>query len=418
MTSHLGVLRPGALCVLFFCLAGCAGGNGGKTELVWWTPSWSQARAETMARQFEASNPDIAVKTEITVSDGLPTRIQTALRSGSPPDLIEGQHGWVVPYAQSDLLLPLDDVLEDRSDYVPASLEYDTWNGHLWGIPYRIETHGVFYNKRMFREAGLDPDRPPETWAALLDAAKQLTRKRPDGRNQYGYAVTGGGEIGNTLFRVLPLIWMNGGSILSGDGTRATVNQRAAVEAVTFYTDMLTVHHVSPPSTLQDDGLASRRLFIAEAVAMYQSGQFDVAPIRTENPSLEFGVMMLPHPEGRQPAAVLGGWSFIVPRLARHPDEAKRLVQFLTTPEHMGYFTDTFPARTSAMSQPRFADPILDGFRQMLPYGRRVPARKDWLQIVQIVFDGIQQVMLGDAPPQQAMDDAAVAIQALIDRNP
>jgi len=416
-------MRPRGLTAVFSTLAaaglilGSACGAR-STDIVWWTPSWGQARATELARQFEAANPGLRVKIEVTVADGLPTRIQTALRSGAPPDLIEAQHGWVVPYAQAGLLAPLDDVVTpgDRPDYLPAALDYDAWNGHLWGAPFRIETHAVLYNRRLFRDAGLDPDRPPQTWPEVLDAALRLTRKTDAGRQQYGLAITGGGEVGNTLFRVLPLMWMNGGSILSDDLARVTVNERPAVEAVTFYTELFTKHHVSPPSTLQDDGLADRRLFIGGTVAMYQSGQFDIAVIRQENPTLDLGVMKLPHPPGKDTAAALGGWSFIVPKDAPHAGEAKRLARFVSEPAHMGFFTDTFPARTSAMSQPRFSDPILTPFREMLPHGRRVPPARNWLSIVQVFFDHLQRVLLSELAPQAAMDQAAREMQPLLDR--
>lgn len=415
------MLARGTAAVVTACAAAglLASACGARSSaIVWWTPSWGQARATELARQFEAANPDLKVTIEMTVADGLPTRIQTALRSGAPPDLIEAQHGWVVPYAQAGLLAPLDDVVAsaDRADYLPAALDYDTWDGHLWGAPFRIETHALLYNKRLFREAGLDPDRPPQTWSETLDAARALTRKTAAGRQQYGWAITGGGEVGNTLFRVLPMIWANGGSILSDDMTRVVVNERPAVEAVAFYTELLTRHHVSPPSTVQDDGLADRRLFIAESVAMYQSGQFDIAVIRQENPRLELGVMTLPHPAGKETAAALGGWSFIVPKDAPHVEGAKRLARFLSDSARMGFFTDTFPARTSAMSLPRFADPILAPFREMLPHGRRVPPAKNWLSIVQVFFDHLQRVLLSEVTPQAGMDQAARDIRPLLDR--
>jgi ABC-type glycerol-3-phosphate transport system substrate-binding protein len=185
-------------------------------EILWWTPNWGEARARDLVAKFEAANPGITVKLEITVSDGLPTRILTALKSGSAPDLIEAQHGWVAPYAQQGLVLPLDDVMAklEAKDFIPASVDYDTWNGKLWGIPYRIETHAIIYNKGMFKAAGLDPEKPLATWADLVAAAKKLTAKNAKGQDQYGFAITGGGEVGNTLFRSLPFIWMNGGSII------------------------------------------------------------------------------------------------------------------------------------------------------------------------------------------------------------
>ena len=138
---------------------------------------------------------------------------------------------------------------------------------------------------------------------------------------------------------------MNGGSIISDDMTTATVNSPEAVEAVKFYTDMLTEHQVSPPSTLQNDGTANRRLFIAGTVAMYQSGQFDIGSIRKENANIDIGVMTIPHPEGKETAAIIGGWSFIIPKDAKNPEETKKFVQFLAESDNMGFFTDTFPAR-------------------------------------------------------------------------
>ena len=176
---------------------------------------------------------------------------------------------------------------------------------------------------------------------------------------------------------------MNGGSIISDDGTKATVNEPAAVAAVKFYTDMYTTLKVSPASTLENDGTANRRLFIAETVSMYQSGQFDVASIRKENPKIDIGVMPIPHPEGKDTAAILGGWSLVVPAQAKNAEDAKVLIKFLGESDNQGALTDTFPARTSAMSLPRFDDPILGVFKQMLPFGRPVPSNKNWVQITQ-----------------------------------
>ena len=387
------------------------GGAAMAGEVVWWTPNFNQARAEELKAKFEAANPGITIRLEITTTDGLPQRVLTALQSGAAPDIIDVQHGWVNGYAQNGLIIPLDDVVTEREDYVPAALDYVTWDGKLWGLPYRIETHAVIYNKDHFREAGLDPENPPQTWTELVEAAKALTT----GDGRYGFAITGGGEVGNTLFRSLPFIWMNGGSIISEDGTTATVNSPEAVEAVEFYTDMLTEHGVSPPSTLENDGTANRRLFIAEAVSMYQSGQFDINSIREENPDIDIGVMTIPHPEGAETAAILGGWSFVIPSDAQNPEEAKTVLQFLAQPENMGFFTDTVPARLSAMELPRFDDPILSVFKEMLPHGRPVPLHRNWVQIVQAYFDGIQRILLGEQTAQEAMDDANEEIQALLD---
>ncbi|XUY29897.1 ABC transporter substrate-binding protein (plasmid) [Agrobacterium sp. rho-8.1] len=380
-------------------------------EVTWWTPNFNEARARELVKSFESEHADIKVKLEITTADGLAQRILTTMQSGAAPDLIDVQHGWVNGYARNALVTKLDDVIQDREDYVPGALAYGMFDNALWAIPYRIESHAVIYNKDHFREAGLDPDKPIDTWAELATAAKALTK---EGRS--GFAITGGGEVGNTIFRSLPFIWMNGGSIISDDQTKATVNEPKAVEAIKFYTDMYTDLKVSPASTLENDGTANRRLFIAGTVSMYQSGQFDVVAIRKENPKIDVGVMPIPHPEGAETASILGGWSLVVPAQARNPDEGKVLLQFLARAENQAILTDTFPARTSGMTAERFKNPDLDAFKAMLPHGRALPANKNWVQITQAYFDGIQRILLGDEDVQTSMDYAAEDIQALLDQ--
>lgn len=389
-------------------------------EIVWWAPNWGQARAEELIRRFQAENTGLRVKIEVTVSDGLQNRVLTALRSGSPPELIDIQSGWNVPYAATGELMPLDEVATQQgialNDFLPAPLATARHDGRLMGIPYRCESHALIYNKGAYREAGLNPDQPPQTWEAWVDAAKRLTRRTGDGRQAFGMGVCGGGEVGNLMFRCMPLIWMNGGSIISDDLRRAVVNEPAAVEAVDYYCSFFTRHAAAPPSTLQNDGLALRRLFVAGTVAQYQSGQFDIGAIRNENANIEIGVAKLPTPPGKEPRAVLGGWNFVVPRQARNREGAAKLIGFLAKPENMGMYTDTFPARVSAMELPRFRDPILTPFREMLPFARATPPLASWVQIVQLFFDNTQRILLREATPQDAMNDANRAIQRLIDR--
>jgi multiple sugar transport system substrate-binding protein len=389
-------------------------------EVVWWAPNWGQARAEELVKRFQAGNPDLRVKIEVTVADGLQNRVLTALRSGAPPDLSDINSGWNIPYALTGELLAIDDFVQqqkiDLADFLPAPLATARVGGKLMGLPYRMEGHGFIYNRGAYKEAGLDPDKPPRTWDDLVEYSKRLTRKTADGKQQYGLGVCGGGEVGNVIFRAMPLIWMNGGSVVSDDMKRAVVNEPAAVQAVDFYTSPFTKLGTAPPSTLQNDGLAIRRLFIAGVVAQYQSGQFDIPPIRKENPAIDIGVARLPTPKGKDPAVVMGGWSFIIPKAAKNVSGAARLMGFLGQPDNMGYYTDTFPARKSPMSMQRFQDPILTAFREMLPYARPVPPVRDWLQCVQIFFDQTQRILLKEASPQDAMNEAAKGMQRLLDR--
>jgi multiple sugar transport system substrate-binding protein len=378
-------------------------------DVVWWTPNWSQARAQKLADEFHKANPDINIKLQITTSNGLPQQVMTALQSGSGPDIIEVQHGWVQGYAQNDLVLPLDDTIQDRNDYNKAVIAEDTYQGKLYGIPYRIECTALIYNLDDYTKAGLDPNNPPQTWDDWVAASKKMTTG-----GVYGMAITGGGEVGNTVTRALPLVWMNGGDVISADGKTAVINSPEAVAAIKFYTDFYK-DGISPDSTLQNDGLANRQLFVAGKVASYLTGQYDIAPIAQAAPNLKIGAFMTPHPAGKQTAGILNGWSYVIPKDAQNPTDAKKFLQFLNTTDNMGYFTDTFPARISSLKLPRFQDPVLKPFAGMLQYGRPSPNTPHWVEISQSMFNGIQRILSGQQDPQAAMDQANQEIQALLD---
>lgn len=382
-------------------------------EITWWAPEFGAERAAELVQRFEESHPDITVNLERVVTNGLQNRILIALQSGNTPDIMDVANGWNVPFAATGGLMALDDVVAEQNinldDFLSAALDTATYEGTLYGLPFRAEAHAIIYNRGAYEEAGLDPDNPPQTWDELVEVSEQLTT---DG--QYGFGIAGGGEVSNTIFRSLPFIWMNGGSILSEDMTQSNLDSPESIEAVEFYTGLLTEHEVAPPSTLENDGTALRRLFIAGSVAQYQSGQFDLVSIHEENPDLEVGTALIPHPEGKDTASILGGWNFAIPEAAPNKEDAVTFLTWLAQPEIMGFYTDTFPARQSAMDMERFQNPELNAFREMLQYARPQPPSEDWVQITQIYFNYIQEILLGGMSAEEAMMAADSQIESII----
>ncbi len=389
-----------------------AAGHAMAGEITWWAPEFGADRAEELAAKFEEQNPDITVNVERVVANGLQNRVLVALQSGNTPDLVDLANGWTIPFAATGGLMQMDDLVDelgiDMSDFLPAAVNTATYDGALYALPFRAEAHAMIYNKDMFEAAGLDAESPPETWAELREAAEALT----DG-NQYGYGIAGGGEVSNTIFRSLPFLWMNGGGILNEEMTESILDEPASIEAVEFYTGFLE-NGWAPPSTLENDGTALRRLFIAGSIAMYQSGQFDLVSIAEENPDLDVGTAQLPHPDGKDPAVILGGWNFAIPEAAENKEDAATFLAFLAEPENMGFYTDTFPARQSAMDMERFQDPALAPFREMLEYARQQPANENWVQISQMYFDGIQGILVGDGSAEEMMSETASQIDGLL----
>jgi len=242
----------------------------------------------------------------------------------------------------------------------------------------------------------------------------QTLTRDSNGGKMFGFGVAGGGQDqpGNTLFRTLPLMWMNGGGILSEDNQSVLVNSPESVAAIEMYTGFFKDGY-APPSTLENDGLALRRLFAAENIAIIQGSQAEYLLIKGDNPDLDIGVATLPHPEGKQPASILGGWNWIVPAQAPNKAETLKFLAFLSSPENIGFYTNTFPAVQSAFEQERHQNPELRGFRDMLQYARPQPPLANWSQMTQAYFESFQEALLGQ-PVQEAMDAAASRIQPLI----
>jgi len=410
------------MCALTLTTGLWASGSGEppnkKATVTWWAPNFNDPRSDTLAAKFMKDNPNITIDVQKTVSAGLQDKILVAIQSGTTPDIIDGQLGWVVSYAATGQLSALDEGIARSksivpSDFVPGAWSGMKYNGKIYGIPYRAESHAFLYNKNMYRDAGLDPNTPPKTWTDLLQNARKLTKATGD-KPVYGLGICGGGEVGNMITLLMGFIWMNGGDVVSSDYKRITINEPAAVEPVKFYTDLLTTYKVAPPSTLQNDGTAMRNLFIQGSIAQFQQGSYAIAPIHKDAPGIELGFGPIPAPVGKKPASVLGGWAYIIPKAAPSGNAAWSFVDWLSQTDNMAYYTDTFPATNAAMKNARFSNPEFKAFLDMTPYARLTPPLKGWVQMTSVIFKEVQAIMLGQKDTQKAMDDAAAQMTPLL----
>ena len=387
--------------------------------ITWWSTEPAKPQAEKLVADFEKANPDIKVNLQFNPYGGLQGKVLIALKSGAPPDIIEIQTYWISPYVATGTLQDVGDVIFKRvpkEDFVPAALAAATVGGKTYGMPFQAEALAMLYRKDLFREAGLDPNKPPQTWDDMIAASKKLTYTAANGQQRYGYGIVGGGPegVGNALYRSMPYMWMNGGGVLSRDEKQVILNTPASVAAVKFYTDMYTTLKVSPPSTLQNDGLQLRRLFEAGTIAMYQGTPTELDRFKTEAPNMEYGVATVPHPAGKPTASVLGSWAFIVPKAGKNKADALKFLSWLTDPAIVGYYTRTFPAMKTAFTLPRFANPQLDAFKTMMNTMQPQPVTDAWPKISDIYFRHLQAILIGDEQVQPAMDAAAKEIKPLL----
>ncbi|MRH41599.1 extracellular solute-binding protein [Aquibacillus halophilus] len=380
-------------------------------ELTLWNPSWKESIAPGLITEFEAQNPNIKVNMEFFPIDGMNNKYLLALMNDSGPDVMSIAGDWTAPFAQTGGLQPLNEFIEkdnlDLDDFYPGALQTANVDGSYYALPYRSETHALYYNKTLFEKNGLDPSKAPATFDELLEYSKKTTS---DGTFGFGLV---GHQVGNVSYQIMNFILSFGGEILNEDYTKSMLNEPEAIEAVKYYVDMHTEHGVAPESVMENDNTASRNLFQTGNVAMFLSGNYDIAPIQEANPDLDFGTAL--YPEKGERKLLLGVWSLAVTAFSEHPEAAWKLANFLAEPDNSVEYSTTFSARKSSADHEKYQDPLVKPFVEMIEYGVPMPAIPEMAEIRQIIHDNVQLAMMGQISAEEAMQTASDEVDAILE---
>jgi multiple sugar transport system substrate-binding protein len=139
-------------------------------------------------------------------------KIRTAAAGNAAPDVARMPILWGVEFAAKGQLaeIKLEDFGFKRDDFWTGALKSVTWNGKIYGIPTNNETMAFIYNKKIFKDAGLDPEKAPATWDDVVKYSAQI--KKSTGKS--GYGMVARVNAGNTPFRVMPMLWAYGSGAL------------------------------------------------------------------------------------------------------------------------------------------------------------------------------------------------------------
>lgn len=260
-----------------------------------------------------------------------PQKLSTAIAGGVPPDLVRQDRFTVGDWASRGAFQVLDDLIKrDRklkdgireNEFYPATWQEAVFRGHVFAIPDSTDDRALFYNKSMFRAAGLDPNKPPRTWEDLKRLAPLLTKNDSDGNiTQIGFIP----NYGNVWLYMYS--WQAGGEFLSKDGRTCTLANPYTTEALQFYVDMTNIVGGRVKVDAFSSGFRGDALdpFLTGKVAMKTDGNWFMDSIMRYSPTLDFGVVPSPVPaarlrgEGRykgQPPYITwsGGFSWAIPR--------------------------------------------------------------------------------------------------------
>ncbi|MBN2305236.1 MAG: extracellular solute-binding protein, partial [Anaerolineae bacterium] len=177
------VLRPLlVLAMLLTAVGGLATTSAQDSVTIeWWhivTDEAQRAFMDGLAAEFEAMHPNVTIEITVLENEAFKSQLVTVMQAEEPPDLFQSWGGGVLwNYANAGLVRDISPEMEGEwydSFAVPAAVEMYGQNGEYYGAPWTWGAVGIFYNKALFAEAGLDPDNPPATWTDFLAAVQAL----------------------------------------------------------------------------------------------------------------------------------------------------------------------------------------------------------------------------------------------------
>ncbi|MBI4435837.1 MAG: extracellular solute-binding protein [Candidatus Omnitrophica bacterium] len=380
-----------------------------KITLTLWEFSGYEELMQELLKKFEAEHPHIRIKVQqLSWEHGL-EKIIVSIAAGNAPDVVELGTDWVPKFASAGVLR---DLTEETKDLQEAYFLWEaaTYDKKRFGVPWLAGTRILFYNRDLFKRAGLDSEKVPKTWEELLEAAKSIRRL---GENIYGFAIFVG-EPYSPWQEFLPFAWGNGAKILSDDQKRCLIDSPEMVEALSYYQKL-------KPYSLIDRQSQVNNLFADNKVGMQISGAWNFRLIPRLNPQLNFGVALLPKPAPDRgfPASFAGGEIFSILKSSPHPEEAMALIRFMTEEENaievVKLQQNVVPTFKKSMDHSYFkTHPDQRLFFEQMATAVAPPNHPLWVDMQEHLTRAIEEVIVQNTPPQKALRRAKERIERIL----
>lgn len=301
------------------------------TFTFWGTPQMVEA-FQKLVISFEKENPDIKVN-NIHIPSKYYDKLLTMIAGGTSPDIAMLAFDKVPMFVEKGVLQPIDSYVEKfnypKSDLFKVVLEGFSYKGNLYGLPRSFSPFVLFYNKTLFKNAGLKYPEKTWTWSEFLTAARKTTKTSGGKVVQWGYA--GNYEPQGTLWPewLFPFVWQNKGEIVDVKGN-CLLTSPNTVEAIKFYVDLIHKYHVMPTPAQAQTFEGSDALFFSGKAAMIMESYVIVTAARTQK-GLDFDVAPLPYRKARATLAFPIG--YVLPKAAKFPEAAAKFMTFVGGPE-------------------------------------------------------------------------------------
>jgi sn-glycerol 3-phosphate transport system substrate-binding protein len=381
---------------------------------------------DAYAAEFEKENPSIKVK-PIYAGTYQETIVKalTAHKSGNPPTTSVLLSTDMFTLIDEDAVTPIDDFIRTDDDkawlksFFSAFMLNSQTAGKTWGVPFQRSTIVLYWNKDLFKEAGLDPDVPPATWAEQVTFAQKLTKlEASGGASQWGIQVPSSG-FPYWLFQGFTT--QAGTVLMNEEGNRTFYDGAEVVEALTYWVDLSRKHKVHPPGIVEWG--TTPKDFFEKKAAMIWTTTGNLTNVRN-NAKFPFGVAMLP--AGKRRGSPTGGGNFYISRKApaAQQEAAFKFMRWITSPERAAQWcvdTGYVAVRPDAFETPALSKyvtefPAAAVARDQLQHAVAELSTHENQRVTKALNDGLQAALTGTKSPEQAMKDAQAEGERILSR--
>jgi sn-glycerol 3-phosphate transport system substrate-binding protein len=378
-----------------------------------------EAVVNGLVEEFETQNPDVDVNAVYAGGyQDVEVAARAAMASGNPPALALMQATQMYDLIDLGFIKAFDELATTPEDkewlagFYPAFMANGTdAEGKTWGIPFQRSTAVQYWNKDLFRKAGLDPEKPPATWDEVISVAAQA---QAQGGADWGIGIP---SSSSWLYQAMAL--ENGATLAAPDGKSTQLDSSEAIEALQWYADLSLVHKVQAPGVIAS-GTLPQAFFEGKFAMMWQStGSLTYV---LDNAPFEVGVAMLP--ANKQKGVATGGANLYVFASAAEEQQnaAFRLIKFLTEPEQAakwtiatGYVAPTPAAwevgELKALTEEKSAYAVA---RDQLEYAGPEFATYSQGQTYALLNSAVQAAVNGQGTAQEILTDLQGKVEAIL----
>lgn len=351
--------------------------------------------------EFNNSQDEVHVTAQYLPREELMKQYTIGVVSGELPDCGMVDNPDHASYASMGVFEDITDLYNswDEADFMEGSINSCYYDDKLYGLPWGNNCLGLFYNKSMLEEAGVEV---PTTWSELEAACEKLTTDTCK-----GLAISAIGNEEGT-FQYMPWLLSAGGSVdnLTSDESK---------ESMTYLKDLMDKGYISKECINWTQADAEKQ-FASGQAAMMINGPWQFSGLSDDAPDLEYGVAKVPKADDGDYASVLGGENVAICKGA-NVEASWKFLTWITSKEESAKICEAigrYSPRADVDVQEMYKDdPLNATFAEILPTAESRGPSPVWPEISEAIYSAEQEVLSGQKDVDTAMSDAQAKIDAL-----